>query len=291
MRYNQEFNQKLAEAPKTSMAIHKGREVDIYRSTTPILYREGEKHFIEIVVFGYDLVGSGDRSECFMKVPGSELYIELYSGGCSSGSGKTHRSIRNMVEEWLEPFLFDELLVKRNLEFFTTGEDALLKDSIDHWFMKKIAHINDPERTYRDSPEDFGIRHINSMLNSLYVPLPDRRIIAYAYETYNRNIIIVDQSASKFTYKGMRCWYGPRNNMKEVKIERFARYRDGGTTHFEFELDGETHKFFHPTRLGSGNGKVPTFDETEMYEIEEDEKRRNIARELGINLQPKLYKD
>ena len=143
MRYNQEFNQKLVEAPKTSMLIHKGREVDIYRSTTPILDREGEKHFIEIVVFGYDLVGSGDRSECFMKVPGSDLYIELYSGGCSSNGVNSHRSIRNIVEEWLEPFLIDELLVKRNLEFFTAGEDAFLKDLIDHWFMKKIAHINE----------------------------------------------------------------------------------------------------------------------------------------------------
>lgn len=290
MRYNQEFNQKLTKAPKASMSIHRGREIDIYRSA-PIPNREGEQSPIEIVVFGYDLKNSGDRSEVFLKVPGSGVYIEMHGGGSSSGGGKTSRHIRNMVEEWLEPFLINELLVKRDLRFFTAGEDAFLLDLIDHWFMERIAHDNDPERTYPSSPESFGIRHINTVLNSEYVPLPERRTIAYAYETYNRNIILVDQSVSKFSYEGMRCWYGYRNSMKEVKMENFARYRDGGTTHFEFELDGQSHRFFHPTSLSGGNGKVPTFDEIEMFEIEDDEKRRNLARELNINLEPKLYKD
>lgn len=293
MRISKETNEKVEALPKLPMSINKNRQTTIWRSSTPIDFNHNgatiqSDCYIELVQFSYDI----DLSEYFLKYPGSDTYIELITGGTSSGGGKTSASVRNAVDEYVDPFVIDGLLVKRDLIFYTAGDEGLLRDSIDHWFFKKVAYQNDPKHTYTNSPVDFGQRYINAMLNSQYAGLPNRREISYCYETENGRLILVDHSATKYTYKGMRCWYGLRGSMKEVKIENFGRYRDGGTTHFEFEADGETHKFFVPTRLGQNRegAKKATFDEKEMVELGQPT-AREIALDLGINLQPLLYKD
>ena len=284
----------LASMPKDSMQLHKDREIIVYRSCDPDavnsllgLQNKVVNPSLDIICFDFDR--NGDLSETFLRLPGSDLYIELMRTGSSSCGGHAKMTLRNPVQEMIRPFIMNEELVPDEYLFYKTPKNGLLsqKIGIDFFFMNCIAFKQNSDRDYRNitEPNQFGEKIITEVLNSHFVKIPELRDISYACKTSDGNYIIVDHSAFKYQYHTMRAWYGKRGNLTEVKIKNLRRMRDGGTTQFEFEHQGIEHSFFYPQTLTKTDRK-PTLDELWIFDLLPSAIDQ-IAKELGILRQPK----
>ena len=264
-------------------SIRTSRSVEIYRSKNPKLTGEyidrgfGPAYY-EIVVFGY----SYNHPRVLLRMPNTETYIELTSGGESSRGQMKHLSIGNPIGDLIDPLKIDNKLIRSKLEMFTFGDDALVKfDSIEFNFMERVAVSGLPE--YVGQPE-IGKDLIDEMFSRDYVTIPDKRKIAYAYVTSTADLtLIVDQSANKFTYEGMRAWFGsPTVGFERVEITDFVRYRDGGTTIFKFVWNGEQYEMYSPSKLKSTHSK-PIINDEPVREADETY-LVGIVKELAIDL-------
>ena len=80
----------------------------------------------------------------------------------------------------------------------------------------------------------------------------------------------------------MRLFFGDEKvGMSILEIKDFARYRDGGTTLFNFEYEGETYNFFSPSSLGSNANKHTTLNDSVIVEMDEAEKQK-FMNDLNI---------
>ena len=306
MRIGNEINSKLGYLPMESMMFHKDREVDIYitenkdrdwdriENTTP---RNSQ---LEVVVFNYDL----GLSQIFLRLPGSDLYLECNGGTGRSGGGKTLSHIHHIIQEWQLPLIIDGGVAKVELELYTshsTEGKALLVDSLDHWFLKHVAHKNRPEFSkleYPHLPAEFGQKHINTMLNSHFVCLPQWRRITFALKSFNGDYLIMDHSIARSTKLEDRCWYGKKGKMQLIKPEHYAVYRDGGTTTFDFIYEEEKYDFFYPSRMFKSNFTPATItkklsgglEQKEHFGDLNGEEIKDFVEELDILLEPKYYK-
>jgi hypothetical protein len=136
-------------------------------------------------------------------------------------------------------------------------------NSFQHDFLDQIGDIN--------------------ILDQEYVKIPELREISYAfYSPRYGKYLIVDHSEFNFQYNTMRLFFGDlTTGLKTPKIENFVRYRDGGTTLFEFDYEGERYKFHSPTKLGSAEKKHTTLNDSVIVELDENEKER-FLRDLNI---------
>lgn len=265
--------------------------VEIYRSSDVNLTaryfgdRTGEPCYFEVALFGYKY----GKHEVYIKYPNTNFFVEMYGGSGSAHGNMKHYSMRCLLAEELQPFVYEEVLQPHKMSIKVHEDNMLLEVRSNHSgdfnFLTRVAKVNN--NSYDKTPE-FGHDIHNQFLRTKFIPIDDKRNIAYSYKTPDGNLIIVDQSAYNFSYEGMRCFYGNvRDGIKQGEISGFERYRDGGTTLFKVALDGVEYGFYSPSRLGSKKELKPTWNNVE---IEEFELTNDIIEGLGIKLAPQVAK-
>lgn len=92
------------------------------------------------------------------------------------------------------------------------------------------------------------IFHTWNIINTLpddLVPMPEIRVLKHLLYNGNKYIYI---SYSKYTQGMYKCFIGPPDEMKEVKIIKIDSYRDGGTTIIKTDFGS----IYIPTRYKKG---------------------------------------
>jgi hypothetical protein len=263
--------------------------VEIYRSidkniTSHYFGDKNKPTYFEIAIFHYN----HSKNQVYIKYPDTDFYVELYGGSGSSRGNMSHYSLRNILEEEIQPFVYEGVLQPKSMKLYK-HENHLLVDLAstyggDFNFLERVAYIK-PHQF--EKTQEFGYDVYNEFIKSKFIPLPDAKNIAYKFKTIDGNLIIVDQSAYNFTYESMRCFYGNlKDGIKEGKISGFERYRDGGTTNFDVTVNGKVHKFHSPSRLGKKDDDYkPTWDGNIMTETEIS---NEIISGLGIMIAPEV---
>ncbi len=263
--------------------------VEIYRSIDKKLTAQyfGDRDkptYFEIAIFHYN----HSENEVYIKYPDTEFYIELYGGSGSSHGNMSHYTLRNILEEEIQPFVYEGVLQPKSMKLYKHETHLLVElessYSGDFNFLERVAVIK-PHPL--DKIKEFGFDVYNEFIHGKFIPLPDAKNIAYKFKTSDGNLIIVDQSAYNFTYESMRCFFGNvKDGIKQGKISGFERYRDGGTTNFDVTIDGTVHKFHSPSRLGKkADDYNPTWDGITMTETEIS---NEVISGLGIMLAPEV---
>lgn len=283
MKGFKEDNAIIVNMASASMNIHKGRSISVYRSldqeSTAIHF---EDSFFELVVFKYQYGMKG----MYLRYPGSDVYVELFEGGSNSswirGNEMSSTSNRDVLQETLHPYKYEDKLQPKKLDVFIHEGLALIKFNLrDFNFMSRILKHADG-----DQLDEQDKLKLDEVLSRKFVPLPDTRNIEYAFNLPGGCMIVVDSSVYNYEYDTMRCHYiTPEDGISEVKIDKFARYRDGGTTTFEFEHNGNTYEFYKPTPFRSE--LKSTLNNVEMSVISEDV-LPSIAKMLEIDLAPEV---
>ncbi len=192
---------------------------------------------------------------------------------------------RDVVLEQFDTFTYEGKLMPTYIEIKQHETHALLQISDEFNFLERIA-FSDPYT--RDKTEEFGFDQIEEVFKRKYVPIPDKRTIEAAYLTQDGFFVIVDSSAYKYSYDTIKCHYGNLNtDFKVGTISNFKRYKDGGTTSFDFELDGVKHEYYSPTSFTPE--KASTWNGIEMKPIDK-EQIDSIAKYIGIDLAPEIRK-
>jgi hypothetical protein len=116
--------------------------------------------------------------------------------------------------------------------------------------------------------------------NQEYVNIPDFREIAYAYYSDDiKKYLIVDQSVYKFDYSNMRLFFGESlDKLQIVKMEKFSRFRDGGTTQFSFTYENEKYNFLSPTPFKSEPTKLNDLILSPLTELDKE----MVSKELKL---------
>lgn len=289
MRINHGNLSSLNEFEKIPMSSLGDKGVKIYRSNPEITRkyfgnRDYDPCVFELVVLNYKY----GEPEIFLQLPYADCYIELVKHGEGSRGMMSRASLGNPIGDLINGFYFDGKLSPEKFTLYTTDENAMIDLGVsDFIFLEKVAErINPLHGRSLDNVEGSGII-LDEMTAKYYAKIPDLRRVAYHCISQNDDEIIVDQSAHNFTYEGMRAWYrkGYQNTFTEVKIENFVRYRDGGTTLFNFEYHGN-HESFYPSRLGESDRKA-MLDEIILNDMHSDV-TRSLCDTLGIMLEP-LY--
>jgi len=287
MRLTHKDIERVGSLPRGRMDEFKGRGIEVYRSSvysrTTTYFGDREKNpcYHELVVFEYEF----NKPEYFIRLPYYEFFIELASSGKSAHGTMEHFDALNPIGDFINPYHYEGELQNQFIEVFKHDADSMIKigkygdfDFLQRMGFQPVKYSHRNERSY-------GEDVIQDVLSREYVKIPDFRNVAYSAITEDGEYLIVDQSAYGFTYEGMRCWFGPSTDLKPAIIENFARYRDGGTTLFDFVVDGVRHKFFWPSRLG-GNKELPSIDEKPIKKADETELHQ-LVEKLGINLKPR----
>jgi hypothetical protein len=253
------------------MKKFQGREFALYRSHDPALTAtyhgsKGSSCFYEYLAMKYEY----GQPQYFIKYPYANVFVELAGGGGAMRGVHERIHLSNPIADLIDPYYYEGELQEETLNLYRFGDRVMLE-------VKKFSH-DFLDRVYHEESQ---------VLSQEYVTIPDIREISYAYYSsrYGK-YLIVDQSKYNFQYESMRLFFGnAKVGMQECKITDFARYRDGGTTLFNFEYDGKIYKFNNPTRL-SADPKPTILDDTLLEEMALDEKLR-FARDLGILLMNK----
>ena len=262
--------EQLAQKPMKDMWIHTGRKVEVYRSSNIELtgqyynryYGDGEKEtgFFELAFFQYEY----GKSQIFIRYPHSDFFVEMTGGTGSSWGTMTSTGGRNYSEEEVS----ERNDKKAMFELFKHETHALLKfDGMSFNFLTRVEEQTD----------------INEIFTRKFLPLPDKRQIAYAYITSDNKYIIQDRPVTNGVPS--RTWYGSiTEGLKLARIENHVVYRDGGTTYFDLIVDGVTHKFYSPTPFDQD--KKATLDGNAIRKMD-DETLRVLIVALGIELETK----
>jgi hypothetical protein len=265
MHINDKNLTKLKAMKRHSMSQFNDRVILLYRSFDQDLvktYHGDRKYpgFYEILMMDY----AWGEPQYLIKFPYTDFFVELSGSGSSINGVHEHISCSNPIGDIIDPYFYQEKLQPEKIEIYRFGERIMIKtNSFRHDFLDQIedANISDQE----------------------YVKIPELREISYAfYSPQYQKYLIVDHSEFNFQYNTMRLFFGDlTTGMKTPKIENFVRYRDGGTTLFEFDYEGERYKFHSPTKLGSVEKKHTTLNDSVIFELVEIEKER-FLRDLNI---------
>ena len=243
---------------KTPMSIFKGREIKHFKSYDPHLTQQYHGHRDKNEPAVYELVMMNwvhGSPQYLIKYPYTDFFVELPGAGASVRGVHQRIVCKNPIGDWVSPYYYQGELDPKEVEILRFGSRVLLTvNKFDHDFLDEVQDTNVTELEY--------------------VKIPDFRTISYAfYSTKYGKYLIVDQSEFNFSYEGMRAhWGSSPEKMKEVKIENFARYRDGGTTLFSFTDDGETYEFFSPSPFDSSK-QYTTLNETVLVKLDENHKK------------------
>lgn len=277
---------KIAHLATSEFIDRAGCNVEIYRSidkrNTGIYFGPDkllEAEF-EVVIFGYKY----NKQSVYIRYPETDFYVEMIGGGGSSRGSMEKCHFRNILKEKIQPFLYKGVLKAETESIYKHDNYAVYNlGSLEFNFLKRIANFN----SYSYGDASYGNEYIVEMLNRKFIPVPSERVIAYSFLTENDNIIIVDQDAHNFTYETMRCFYGKiEGAFIEVKMNDFQRYRDGGTTLFDFMLYDKKYSFYCPP--GSKPLNKPTLNDVEMVPLSKELLNDSI-KFLNINLASEVY--
>lgn len=76
--------------------------------------------------------------------------------------------------------------------------------------------------------------------------------------------LVVTRPATDFMYSDFRLFFGAPGDVSERAIRDFERYKDGGSTQIEFDLDGADAKVFFPNKFVSDG---PTITEPVTFDV------------------------
>ena len=285
---------EVAVMPKISMSIHKGREVEIYRSSDPTITGEyfqndnSDFGFFELVLFKY----SFGKNELFLRYPGQNYFIELLGSFSSMNGSMCSGTSRNIINEIIAPFYSykhkEKVIQKENIEIYKQENDCMLKFSGSSFnFLSRIAYSLDINKYEDVDKRILNQASIDEIYNREYVAIPDLKRIEYGIETPKGEYFIVVASAYNYSYN-LKAYLGySSSQMQEVKIINFQRFRDGGTTKFDIEIDGIIHHHFHsPVNLGKEKPPIQ-WDGNECSNLGE-ETLKGLAEVLNIPLEHKV---
>jgi hypothetical protein len=258
---------KLSSMNRHSMERFRGRGIKLFRSYDSDLTqkyhgrREGEECFFELITMNYKF----GEPQYLIRYPYTDFFVELAGGGGSMRGEHEHIHLTNPIKDIIDPYYYEGKLDEETLEFYRFGSRTMLTvNKFRHEFLDRIYDVDE------------------YVLSKEYVQIPDIRDIAYSFFSPKyQKYLIVDQSRYNFQYDTMRLFFGDvKGGMSECKMKNFVRYRDGGTTLFDFEHNGIEYKFHNPTRLG-GNHKPTTLNESPIENLSEIEVNM-LTRNLNI---------
>jgi len=268
----------------------KQRDVELFRSLnqfeTAIYFtdikddEEGvAKAFFEILRFGVD----GGDHQIYIRFPNTDHFIEMIEGGFGNSRGDMKIGVgRNVWETFKCSKPFTIYSDKDNLLFLKHNSSELN-------FMTKVASYNKGNPFDHPYPNEtfFNYEEIEKALSLKYLKLPDTRSIVYCYKTNTETpkYFIVDCPAYKFRYDQFKFFVVENNSVKEYEIDKFTRYRDGGTTIITvIDENGKMNKFFVPTPMSAKN-LCKTWNDDMLIEVTNEEKSKLIellSSTLGI---------
>jgi len=275
---------ELKNKATSSFTNRKDDVVEIFRSIDKKITgqyfgdnREEDAEF-ELVIFGYKY----GANQIYIRYPNSDFFVEMISGGMSSRGNMENFSCRNIHKEKLFPFVYEGVLKAETFKIMKHENHCVLTLGLSEFnFLERVANIDKYEKN-----NNFGLEYINEMLKRNFVPIPKERTIAYSFKTNDNQFIIIDQDAHNFDYESMRCFYGDfKNGIKLGEIKNFVRYRDGGTTLFDFYLNDVKHEFYSPS--GFDENSVATWNKIEITEVDESTLDL-IVDQLNIELADKV---
>lgn len=84
--------------------------------------------------------------------------------------------------------------------------------------------------------------------------------------------LIVTAPEEVVDFDAYRLFYGPPDAVDEREVTKFLRYRDGGSTEIQFDLDGDTARAFFPNKIDPSSsttmGPVATIMDPVTFEID-----------------------
>lgn len=267
----------------------KGRDVELFRSCDPhntAIYftdvqdseRETAKAYFELLRFDYD----GGDHQVYIKYPNEENFKEMIGGGFGSGRGDMKNASGKDVFHKNGELSFEVL---------SHGENLLIKfDDLEMNFMKKVASYDKGNKYCTPYPNEtfVNFEEIEKALSMKYIKLPeDVRKIQYCFKTKDSSkYFLVDYPAYNLQYMKHNFYVIENGESKQLTVDSFVRYRDGGTTKIcVIDDNGEKHNFFSPqTMFPSDEQKYPLFDDIELIEAYDSEKEE-MAKLLNLNLE------
>jgi len=274
------------------------KSVTLYKSSDPKLTsiyftndtnkRENIACF-ELLVFEYNR----GESTHFLKYPNQNHFIEL-SGTCI-GSARGNMT-QGLGENVWENFSNDPKYRKGKIQIYQHDGNVMLNfDDSEFNFLKIAARKTTGEKSYIFKDSSYGqnrnIEMIESVLKEKYLKLPENvRGISYMCKTKDMIGVVyfaVDYPAYNFSYDNQRFRVILSNNdIKELKVTKMERYRDGGTTYI-FLLDGNNkeHIFFSPSSFVNEEIEPTNFDGIPLINVT-DEERKELCKVLNILIIP-----
>jgi hypothetical protein len=234
--------------------------------------RENVKAYFELLRFGSE----GGNHQIYLKYPDTDIFVEIYKGRYESGQGTMlHAEGKNIWEKehdkTINIYSHDD-----NLVLFIGKMNLLSKFN----FMTKVASYNKGNPFNQPYPDKKFINYeeIEKVLSMKYLKIPDSiKTIEYCYKTDDEipKYFIVDYPTYNFQYKNHRFFMIENNIVKEFKIKKFDRYKDGGTTIITVIDDNSIeHEFFSPTVFSKD--LVEKWDNIELIKVTDEEKNKLV---------------
>ena len=263
MNVSKKFIDNLNSMEKSPMSRFKDRDIKLFRSHNPQLTAEyhGEMEspgFFEVIMMNWDI----GYPQYLIKYPYSDVFVELTSGSSSRNGVHEQINLSNPINDFIDPTYRENVLFPQKIQIYRFGERLMLNIDSRFDFLDQVNFKFDEIR------------------NQEYVNIPDFREIAYAYYSDDiKKYLIVDQSVYKFDYSNMRLFFGESlDKLQIVKMEKFSRFRDGGTTQFSFTYENEKYNFLSPTPFKSEPTKLNDLILSPLTELDKE----MVSKELKL---------
>ena len=77
-------------------------------------------------------------------------------------------------------------------------------------------------------------------------------------------LVVIRPDSGELVVKDVRLFFGAPDAMQEREVRSFMRYRDGGSTQIDFDIDGSEARVFFPSKLQTDG---PTITEPVTFEV------------------------
>lgn len=78
---------------------------------------------------------------------------------------------------------------------------------------------------------------------------PGEVIVEYFARAEADRLVVIRPNAQALVVEDVRLFFGPKGALHERGISAFMRYRDGGSTQIDFDVDGSAARVFFPSPL------------------------------------------
>jgi len=256
------------------------RDIELFRSsdkpkTLQYFFNRNNNENIDSPYF--DLIRfklEGGNHCIYIKYPNTNFFFEMYNG--YNGSGRGDMLTAKGENPWLVDYKKDFIIKSQNNDLILILESSGLEFN----FMKKIAYYNKANPFNKQNPYEtkYNMEEITNTLKFNYLKLPHINIITYFLKTNEETpkYFIVDHPKYNFSYETHRFFIIENNIIKQLKIQEFMRYRDGGTTIINTIDENNTKNvFFYPTAFD--RNLSPKWNDTTLYEVPDNEKENILT--------------